>query len=42
MKWHMLSRAAGLADPWLDSEMNKLTQEQKAAVELAVRRYVGS
>ena len=42
MKWHMLSRSAGLADPWLDSEMTKLTEEQKAAVELAVRRYVGS
>ena len=42
MKWHMLSRAAGLQDAWLDAEMNKLTQDQRAAVELAVRRYVGS
>ena len=42
MKWHMLSRAAGLQDAWLDTEMNKLTQDQRSAVELAVRRYVGS
>ena len=42
MKWHMLAVSAGLKDPWLDSEMFKLTAEQRAAVELAVRRYVGS
>ena len=42
MKWHMLSRAAGLQDAWLDGEMNKLTRDQRSAVELAVRRYVGS
>ncbi len=42
MKWHMLSRAAGLQDAWLDGEMNKLTRDERAAVELAVRRYVGS
>lgn len=42
MKWHLLSRAAGLRDEWLDSEMTKLTPEQRSAVEIAVRRYVGS
>ena len=42
MKWHMLATAAGLKDTWLDGEMFKLTPEQRAAVELAVRRYVGS
>ena len=42
MKWHMLSRASGLKDPWLDGEMSKLTRDERSAVELAVRRYVGS
>ena len=31
MKWHMLSRAAGLQDAWLDGEMNKLTRDERAA-----------
>ncbi len=42
MKWHLLSRAAGLKDEWLDSEMTKLTPEQRRAVDAAVRRYIGS
>ena len=42
MKWHLLSRAAGLKDEWLDGEMNKLTPEQRLAVDAAVRRYIGS
>ena len=42
MKWHMLSSAAGLRDPWLEGEMAKITPAQLEAVELAVRRYVGS
>lgn len=42
MKWHLLSRAAGLKDEWLDSEMNRLTPEQREAVDTAVRRYIGS
>ena len=33
MKWHLLSRAAGLKDEWLDSEMTKLTPEQRLAVD---------
>jgi TPR repeat protein len=42
MKWHLLSKAAGLKDDWLDGEMTKLTPEQRQAVDAAVRRYVGS
>ena len=42
MKWHLLSRAAGLKDEWLDSEMAKLTPAQRQAVDAAVRRYIGS
>lgn len=42
MKWHLLSRAAGLKDEWLDSEMNKLTPAQREAVEKAVRHFIGS
>ena len=42
MKWHLLSSAAGLKDGWLDSQMSQLTPEQRAAVDLAVRHYVGS
>lgn len=42
MKWHLLSRAAGLKDPWLDSEMTKLTPAQREAVDKAVRHFIGS
>lgn len=41
MKWHILARAAGEKDPWLDSELNKLTPDQKKQVETAVHQYVG-
>ena len=42
MKWHVLASSAGLKDEWLDGEMRLLTPEQRSAVDLAVRRYVGS
>ena len=42
MKWHLLSRAAGLKDEWLDSEMTKLTPAQREAVDKAVRHFIGS
>ncbi len=41
MKWHILARAAGEKDPWLDDVLNKLTPEQKKAVQAAVHQYVG-
>ncbi len=42
MKWHLLARATGLQDEWLDSQLNLLTPLQRAAVDAAVKQYVGS
>ena len=42
MKWHLLARAAGVGDAWLDSQLNLLTQWQRDAVDAAVKQYVGS
>ena len=41
MKWHMLARAAGVSDLWLDGEMVKLNQTQRHAVEAAVHQFLG-
>ncbi|HTJ02599.1 MAG TPA: tetratricopeptide repeat protein, partial [Methylovirgula sp.] len=41
MKWHVLARASGEKDTWLDDVLKKLTPVQKKAVEEAVHDYVG-
>ncbi|VFU07343.1 Sel1 domain protein repeat-containing protein [Methylocella tundrae] len=41
MKWHILARAAGVKDKWLDGELAKLTPKEKEAVQAAVRQYIG-
>ena len=41
MKWHVLARAAGLSDEWLDGQLANLSPEQRAAVDAAVKRQVG-
>jgi hypothetical protein len=41
MKWHILARAGGLGDPWLESKLPGLTAEERAAVEQAVQRFIG-
>jgi TPR repeat protein len=41
MKWHVLARAAGINDGWLDGELAKLTPKDKALVQTAVRQYLG-
>jgi uncharacterized protein len=41
MKWHILARAAGVKDAWLDSELAKLSPKEKDAVQAAVRQYLG-
>ena len=41
MKWHILARAAGVKDNWLDAELAKLAPQQKDAVQAAVRQYMG-
>lgn len=41
MKWHVLARASGEKDTWLDDKLKKLTPVQKKAVEEAVHDYVG-
>jgi TPR repeat protein len=42
MKWHLLARAAGIKDEWLDSQLNSLSPRDRAAVEEALRRQVGA
>jgi TPR repeat protein len=42
MKWHLLARAGGLKDGWLDSQLAGLSNQEKQAVEEAVRRYVAN
>ena len=41
MKWHLLARAAGVKDDWLDSQLNALSTRDRAAVEESLRRQVG-
>jgi hypothetical protein len=41
MKWHLLARTAGVTDSWLESELAKLSPEERAAVDAAVRKHVG-
>ena len=42
MKWHLLARAAGEKDAWLDGELAKLSPQEKAAVEASLRHYAGN
>jgi TPR repeat protein len=41
MKWHLLARTAGVEDSWLDGKLAQLSATDKAAVDAAVRQYVG-
>jgi TPR repeat protein len=40
VKWHLLARAVGLQDEYLDGVMNNLTAAERAEVEDAVKKYV--
>ena len=42
MKWHLLARAAGVKDAWLDGELAKLSAPEKSAVEASLHQYVGN
>lgn len=41
MKWHVLARANGLPDDWLEEKLRTLSQGQKTAVEEAIQRFLG-
>jgi TPR repeat protein len=41
MKWHILARAAGIDDEWLDGHLLKLTPQQRLAVDEAVKKHIG-
>jgi TPR repeat protein len=41
MKWHLLAKAAGEKDTWLDEQLEKLSPREKVEVELSLRRYMG-
>jgi TPR repeat protein len=40
VKWHLLARAVGLQDEYLDGVMNNLTAAERAEVEDAVKKFV--
>ena len=40
-KWHVLARAAGIEDPFLDGVLNALTPQDKDKVDAAVKRVTG-
>lgn len=42
MKWHILARANGVKDYWLDSRLVTLSPPERLAVEEAVQRYIGN
>ncbi|MBX9757719.1 MAG: sel1 repeat family protein [Beijerinckiaceae bacterium] len=42
MKWHVLARANGVKDDWLDARMATLSAPERVAVEEAVQRYIGN
>ena len=42
MKWHLLARAAGIQDEWLDAQLKSLSAIEQTEVEIAVRAYVGN
>ena len=41
MKWHIIARANGLKDDWLESKLPTLTQTQRQIVDEAVRKFAG-
>ena len=42
MKWHILARASGLKDDYLDGLLNAMSAQQRQNVENAVRRFIGN
>jgi uncharacterized protein len=42
MKWHLLAKAAGIKDDWLDAELAKLSPQEKAGVEARLHHYMGN
>lgn len=42
MKWHILARANGIRDEWLDARLAALTPVERVAVEDAVQRFIGN
>lgn len=41
MKWHILARAGGVQDKWLDDQLATLTPDQREKVDAAVKRHLG-
>jgi hypothetical protein len=41
MKWHILARGVGIDDAWLDTQLNGLNAQERAALAEAVRKQVG-
>ncbi len=41
LKWHVLARSAGVTDQWLDAQLATLNNNQRNALEEAVRKFSG-
>jgi uncharacterized protein len=41
MKWHVLARAAGIKDDWLDTQFDIMSAQDKEKVEASVRKFIG-
>jgi TPR repeat protein len=42
MKWHVLARAAGVKDDWLDAQFDVMPAKDKEKVENEVRKFIGN
>ena len=41
MKYHLMARAAGVPDEWLDQQLAAMSGRDKLAVEAALKKYIG-
>jgi len=42
LKWHIVAKTAGRGDPMLDEALAELSPEDRAKVEAAARRWLGT
>jgi hypothetical protein len=42
LKWHLVAKTSGRGDPMLDEAMAELSPEDRAKVEAAARKWLGT
>src|SRR6202011_1216816 len=42
LKWHLVAKTSGRGDPMLDEAMSELSPEDRAKVEAAARKWLGT